>query len=175
MTTGTKSLLIGVHQFAWHPLVVALAWVRLYHRLPTWREAICIVIHDWGYWGKPRMDDDQGETHPELGARIAERFLGYEYGDLCRYHSRHYARTWSHHPSMLCWPDKLSILYEPWWMYLPRAWASGELAEYRRTADRSGHVPLSATHREWYAWCQDRLAKIAQAQRGDVVSYQVKG
>jgi hypothetical protein len=50
--------------------------------------------------------------------------------DLCLYHSRYYAKKYNHKPSQLCIADKLSIALEPWWLYLPRTKASGELAEY---------------------------------------------
>ena len=71
MKTGTKSLLFGVHQFIWHPVTVLIAWIWLYKRFPSWRELICMFVHDWGYWGKTNMDDEDGEKHPELGANIA--------------------------------------------------------------------------------------------------------
>lgn len=171
MKRGTKSLLFGVHQFLLHPLTVFFAWVWLYRKLPTLKETVCIVIHDWGYWGKPNMDGAEGENHPEVGARIAGRLFGKEYHDLCLLHSRHYARNAGKEPSLLCWADKMSILCEPWWMYLPRALASGELHEYRIIADGTGFVPLSATHREWYRWIQDRLGTLGREKRGDVVPY----
>lgn len=170
MKVGTRSLLFGVHQVFWHPITVLIAWWRLYGR-PSWRELVCIIIHDWGYWGKPDMDGDLGERHPEWAANVAGRLFGPAYQDLCLFHSRHYARRFGGEPSKLCWADKLSILYEPWWLYLPRAWLSGELFEYRQTADRAGVVALSAPHREWFACIQERLATLAREKRGDAVSY----
>ncbi|MCK5235828.1 MAG: hypothetical protein KAR06_02490, partial [Deltaproteobacteria bacterium] len=59
---GTKSLLFGVHQFIWHPITVLIAWCKLYG-WPTWPELVCIIVHDWGYWGKPNMDGPEGEKH----------------------------------------------------------------------------------------------------------------
>lgn len=196
MKTGTKSLLFGVHQFIWHPLTVWLAWVWMFHVLPTWRETICIIIHDWGYWGKANMDDEEGETHPELGAKIAywlfdkqlargswnplkvlhdvllwdSRSNG-DYKQLCLYHSRHYARRACQDPSPLCWVDKLCILFDPWWLYLPRAWASGELFEYRKVAEDAGFIKQSESHRVWYRWIRDRFIKLGKGKRGDVVPY----
>ena len=84
MNVGTKSLLFGVHQFIWHPVTVLIAWVSLYGR-PTWRELICIIVHDWGYWGAPNMDGEEGERHPEVGAEIALRLFGLEYYELVLY------------------------------------------------------------------------------------------
>ncbi len=171
MKTGTKSLLWGVHQFLLHPVTVWIAWVWLYRRLPNLQETICIIIHDWGYWGKTKMDDEGGERHPEVAARIAGRLFGSKYHDLCLYHSRHYARNANREPSLLCWADKLSILCEPWWLYLPRAWASGELFEYREIAYKCGFIPLWLPHRDWYAWIQDRFGTIGREKQGDIVSY----
>ena len=182
MKTGTKSLLFGVHQFFWHPVTVWVAWVWLYHKLPTFKESTCIIIHDWGYWGKAKMDDEEGELHPELGAKIAGWLFDYDlpaapwirttdYYDLCLLHSRHYARNAKREPSKLCWADKLSIVCEPWWVYLPRAWASGELFEYRAMAAQAGFVPLSVNHREWYLWIQHGLAKLGRERRSDAMPY----
>lgn len=169
MKTGTKSVLFGVHQFAWHPLTVWLAWIWLYRKPPTWRETVCIVIHDWGYWGKACMDDEEGEKHPEVGARIAGALFGQEFHDLCLYHSRHYARNAGMEPSKLCWADKLSIVFEAWWLYLPRAIASGELAEYRKAA--AGFLPEGASNRVWFRWVRDRLATLGREKRGNAVPY----
>ncbi|MFA5183309.1 MAG: hypothetical protein WC405_18500 [Syntrophales bacterium] len=134
------------------------------------------------------MDDEEGERHPELGARMAHwlfdkpRWVLWErdsqwyvrntkYQELCLFHSRHYARNAQKKPSRLCWADKMSIQYERWWTYLPRAWASGELSEYRNIASNTGYIKLSATHREWFAWIQNRLLTIGRAMSGDVVPY----
>lgn len=165
MRVGTKSLLIGVHQVVWHPITVALAWRELYGRWPGWREAVCIVVHDWGYVGKAAMDDAEGETHPELGAAIAGRLFGAEYRRLVLLHSRHYARRLGCEPSALCWADKLSLLYEPRWWYLLRARLSGELAEYRRHAAAAEAVAASASDREWWAFMREHFERQGREQR----------
>lgn len=174
MTTGTKSILFGVHQSLWHPIAVWLAWIWLYRSFPDWKETFCIIIHDWGYAGKKHMDDEEGERHPELGADIAHALFDHHnwtYYDFCLCHSRHYARKLELEPSKLCYADKLSILFEFWWTYLPRAWASGELSEYRKKAADTGFIPLSASHREWFAWIKDRLRAFAQNQRPNATPY----
>lgn len=163
MKTGTKSLLFGVHQFLIHPIVVWIAWYKLYG-FPDWRECFCIFIHDWGYFGKKNMDDEEGEKHPELAAKIAGFLFGDKYRNLCLYHSRHYARKFGADPSSLCWADKLSITYEKWWIYLPRALLSGELKEYRVCADRGGLVPASYTHREWFHAMCEKFRKLANSK-----------
>jgi len=154
---GRLSLLIGVHHVICHPVTVMLAWRHLYGCWPSWREVICIVVHDWGYWSCTTIDGEDGKRHPELGAQIAGRLLGPEYRDLCLYHSRHYARASDRQPSRLCYADKLSIRYEPWWFYLARAWASGELAEYRMRNAQGGYLCRSAHYREWFTWVRGYL------------------
>ncbi len=177
MNVGTKSLLFGVHQIFFHPVTVWLAWVELYG-FPTWKESICIVIHDWGYWGSPNMDGKEGEKHPEYAMILACQLFprhGKEldkdnyYGQLCLLHSRHYAKRFCLKPSKLCWADKLSIKYDPWWIYLPRAWLSGELAEYRNLHGSMGEN--FKTHREWYAWASERAIRMGMKQSSDGISY----
>jgi hypothetical protein len=169
MRTGTKSLLFGVHQIFWHPFTVWLAWIWLYRKIPSFKETICIIIHDWGYWGKNNMDDTEGQRHPEFAARIALKFLGEKYRRLCLYHSRHYAKDNNATPSKLCWADKMSIIFDPWWLYLPRAWLSGELKEYREI---SSHLfNRDKSHFEWYHFIKSYLIKIGKEQRGDACVY----
>ncbi len=172
LKTGTKSILFGVHQFIWHPITVLIAWRKIYQSWPTWRELICIIIHDWGYWGQEHMDDVEGEKHPELAAHIAlYLFNDSKWSWFCLYHSRHYARSFHMEPSALCWADKLSIIYDPWWLYLPRAWLSGELFEYRAEAASVGLCPITASHREWYAWVREHLSTLGIEKRGDAARY----
>ncbi len=170
MKTGTKSLLFGVHQVAWHPITVLLAWIELYG-LPSWKELICIIIHDWGYWGKPNMDGQEGADHPFFAARLAKKYLGYDEYMLCLLHSRHLSYSMGLTPSRLCYADKLSLKYDPWWFYLPRAWSSGELLEYRRNAERNGFVSGEKTHREWFKWAYDVMVTIGLKQKADAMPY----
>lgn len=167
MKVGTKSLLFGVHQFILHPIFVLIAWVRLYGK-PSWKELVCIIIHDWGYWGKPNMDGEEGEKHTVTGARIALRLFGREYHDLCLLHSRHYASQFCMTPSKLCWADKLWHKYIPWWLYLSLAWLTGELYEYRQKTADAEFIPLTASHREWFIWVRDWLAKQGLEQKSAV-------
>jgi len=71
VSIGTRSLLFGVHQFAIHPIIVFIAWWKLYGFPFDPRLWVCFVVHDWGYWGKQDMDGPVGEAHPTVGARIA--------------------------------------------------------------------------------------------------------
>ena len=130
MKIGTKSLLFGAHQFALHPLFLALAWGKLYGLPLDPRLWVAFVVHDWGYWGKSNMDGDEGQSHPELGGRIMGRLFGQEWGDFTRLHSRYYAKREGRAPSPLCAADKLVLLVTPRWLYLPGVCATGEVDEY---------------------------------------------
>lgn len=167
MKVGTKSVLFGIHHFALHPLSVYFAWRELYGK-PDWKTVTCILIHDWGYWGKPNMDGKEGERHPEWAAKVAGKLFGKEYHDLCLYHSRHYARHAGAEPSRLCWADKLCHKYYPWWVYIPMAWLTGELIEYRRNAADAGFIPLYEKHRTWFFWVQGWLAEQGMKQKSSV-------
>jgi hypothetical protein len=84
MTTGTKSVLFGAHCFFIHPWFVWLAHWKLY----GWealdpRVIVACVVHDWGYAGCHSMDDEVGETHPIVGAKI----MGWLFDWGCEYSS----------------------------------------------------------------------------------------
>lgn len=154
MKRGTLSILVGVHQFLWHPFTVWRAWKYLYKRNPTWIELVAIFCHDLGYWGKPDMDGVEGRTHPEGGANLACNIVYYvgrlvykkqsdavlmseSVRELCLWHSTHYAQLAGGQVSALYLPDKVCVLFDPPWFYKLRAWLSGELAEY---VDRENHA-----------------------------------
>ena len=159
MQIGTKSLLFGIHQVFVHPYVVRKAWKYLYGK-PTWKEMICIIIHDWGYWGKPNLDGPEGETHPELGAKIAGMLFGPEYRDLCYGHSRTYSKLKGIPISKLCWADKLSFCFETRKKYLKRARKSGEIIEIYKISITNGLIQEKASLNVWYqnmwAYCKNQ-------------------
>ncbi|OJX63085.1 hypothetical protein [Dysgonomonas sp. 37-18] len=134
MKVGTKSILFGVHFFLWHPILVFIAWWKLYGFPYDPRLWVSFIVHDLGYWGKPNMDGEEGETHVELGAKVMEYLFGKEWGDFSRYHSRFYAKKDNKRPSKLCIADKLAMCLEPTWFYLLRASLSGEIHEYMGNA-----------------------------------------
>ena len=70
MTVGTKSVLFGAHCFFIHPFIVAIAWWKIYGFPWSSQLWVAFFVHDLGYLGKPNMDGEEGERHPELGARI---------------------------------------------------------------------------------------------------------
>lgn len=146
MKVGTKSLLFGVHQVFLHPLFVLWGWVKLYG-FPDWKEFVCILIHDWGYWGCTDMDGSEGERHPEWAAdwsfkkldnSIAPQMYTQEgwqsmmakYQELCIYHSRFYAKKYCEKPSKLCWADKLGSGLYPIWLWVFLGKLTGEIKEY---------------------------------------------
>jgi hypothetical protein len=165
MKTGTKSLLFGVHQFLWHPVTVWLAWRDLYGTRPTWRETVCIIVHDWGYWGCEEMDGRSGLFHPYRGAAIADAIFGWEYASLVMWHSRTLAKRFHRNPSKLCWPDKVSMKYDPTAFYLFRARLSGELKEYRKNAAESDFCPANAPDKVWHRKLVAHLAKMAEEKK----------
>ena len=172
MKVGTRSLLFGIHQFIWHPIVVWRAWKYLYGKRPTWKETICIIIHDWGYWGKPELDGPAGVEHPLYGAKLAQRLLGDSYWELCAGHSRSYVKLvnerWGmnhgipkYYTSKLCWADKLSFCFEPRWFYIFRAKLSGEWPLVYEESMRhhlmdSKDVTPKEWHRKMWFYCYEQ-------------------
>lgn len=130
MRAGTKSVLFGAHQFAIHPWFVAAAWWRLYGFPSDPRLWVAFFVHDLGYLGKPNMDGPEGETHPELGARIMGALFGAEWRDFTLLHSRFYSKRLGRPFSRLCVADKLAVAMTPWWLYLPLTRLTGEIHEY---------------------------------------------
>jgi hypothetical protein len=152
MKIGTKSLLFGVHQVLIHPLFVLWGWKKLYG-WPNWKELVCIIIHDWGYWGCNDMDGDEGESHVYYGAYLASRYFHGQdgnsfvwfkhvgihenesiyvqyYTSLCLFHSRFYSKARHVSASKLCWADKLGTSLMPTWLWVFLASLSGEAKEY---------------------------------------------
>jgi hypothetical protein len=176
MNVGTLSVLVGAHQFVLHPVLVALAWWRLYGFPRDPRLWIAFVVHDLGYVGKPNMDGAEGETHVDFGARVMGLF-GKGWADFCRDHSRYAAKRAGRQPSRLCIADKFVIVIEPWWLYLPRVALTGELKEYMsRSATRvanNDHVSpaeraeiLSGSAVRWHRGVQAYLGRWVEAHRG---------
>jgi len=130
MRIGTKSILFGAHQFILHPLMVALAWWKLYGFPWDPRLWIAFFVHDMGYWRKPNIDGKEGERHPYCGALFMDVWFGHKWGAFCLYHSRHIAKRQGEKPSKLCFADKLAFCITPKWLYLPMVHASGEVYEF---------------------------------------------
>lgn len=176
MTTGTKSVLFGVHQFVLHPIAVGRAWHFLHGRWPTITQWLCIFTHDLGYWGCADMDGPEGVQHPVKGANLAKRLVffwcrltNWNISDKVCYeiakgaydftlgHSAHFAEKYLEgQRSGLYLADKASILFEPEWFYLLRARLSGEIKEYVTAQNPAW------TEREWLNWYRLRVTiKVA--------------
>ncbi|OFY43981.1 MAG: hypothetical protein A2X18_07580 [Bacteroidetes bacterium GWF2_40_14] len=121
-----------------------MAWWKLYGFPYDPRLWIAFFVHDLGYFGKPNMDGPEGETHVIFGAMVMLKLFDkkrengtpddltwYEFSLL---HSRFYAKKLKKKPSKLCYADKLAICLEPYWLYLPRVNATGEIKEYMQAA-----------------------------------------
>lgn len=162
---GTRSVLIGAHCFFLHPWFVAAAWWKLFGFPWDPRLWVAFFVHDLGYIGKRAMDDEDGETHPLLGAFImgllfdrrpsveiwersegdgwsAEHLVSVDrdtrWHDFSLLHSRYYAKRLGKPFSRLCLADKLSFALTPRWLYLPMVNLTGEIHEYlgrAKTAD----------------------------------------
>lgn len=149
MKIGTKSVLFGAHAFWIHPFMVAYAWWRVYGFPWDPRLWVAFFVHDLGYWGCDDIDGPEGVEHPTWGATLMLRLFGVRWYYLCKMHSRTMARRYTLPPSRLAVADKLAWYFEPWWLYLPRAWLSGELSEYM-SPRREDSLGLDLTAREWY-------------------------
>lgn len=156
MKVGTKSLLFGVHAIWLHPFFVLAGWHRLYgwpNFLQAW---VAIVVHDWGYWGKPNMDGPEGETHVELGGRIMQFLFRGIWGDWTRRHSRSWSVANNTTVSQLCYADKMAFVLTPCWLYLFLARLSGEVDEYVAKSKGDGkyayaHSNLTTLNQQlWY-------------------------
>lgn len=161
---GTRSLLFGSHQFAIHPLFVALAWRQLKGEWPRgWRLWLAIICHDWGYWGCRDMDGAEGRMHPAAGARlvaalatlgaptISEATSLYRFWFwYCAAHSRSYAEwDFGGDCSPLMRPDKLATAMLPRWLYALQTWLTGEYVEYRDYWVRVGGYPGTPQDGPW--------------------------
>ena len=156
LPVGTRSLLYGAHQFVLHPVLVALAWTKLYGFPLDPRLHLAFFVHDLGYAGCRDIDGPEGERHVEFGARVMWRLcdrreyhahqliarhhaqdtrtlpahaLG-TWGKLTLYHSRFTARAHNQPHSRLCVADKYATVLDPAWLFLPRVVLSGEIWEF---------------------------------------------
>ena len=123
MKQGNWSVLFGCHSLI-HSLIVMIAWIKLYRRLPSWWQVICIFIHDIGHWGKDYLDDyEQKKRHGELGAKIASRLFGQKGYDLIAGHNPYNGSS----KSLLHDPDKYSWVIAPIWWMVSNTWFEPKL------------------------------------------------
>lgn len=177
MKVGTKSVLFGVHAFWLHPFFVALAWWKLYGFPWDPRLWVAFFVHDIGYFGKPDMDGEEGETHVFLGAEIMGYLFDKPYGRkyylkrpnsvphrdwpddksgtwycFTFFHSRFMAKRYGSRYSRLCVADKLATVLTPSWIYIPMACLTGEIHEYRQKAEQMNpgtRAQYATSHTQW--------------------------
>lgn len=94
MNIGTRSVIYGAHCLLIHPWFVALAWWQLYGFPWDPRLWFAFFLHDLGYWGKPNMDGDEGETHPELGASIMGWLFDRRTPEYMEWYTTQYGVPW---------------------------------------------------------------------------------
>lgn len=160
MKIGTKSVLIGAHCFFIHPWFVAAAWWKLYGFPYGPRLWVAFFVHDLG---------PEGEQHPYWGAFVMGALFGQKWFKFTLYHSRFLAKKEGAHFSRLCVADKLAIVLEPAWLYLPRVSFTGEIIEYMKDAERNsnGKIPLQKSRKAWYLAVQDYVAKWVEEHKDE--------
>jgi len=119
MTEGTKSYLFGCHQFFMHPLMVIIAWIKLFNSFPMFWELVCIFLHDIGHIGKNYLSDyEQKKKYWELGANIADKLFGKKGYYLIALHTKQ-SGIGKNAQSTLLYADKYSWVIAPvWWLRL---------------------------------------------------------
>jgi hypothetical protein len=135
---GLRPQMIGVRVTRYPTGVHMIRRVRTHLLDP--RLWIAFLVHDLGYWGKPNMDGAEGETHPEVGARLMRRWFGEPWWLLCLYHSRFYAKRDGASPSVLCYADKVAYLKYPTWLIVVLVTLTGERHEYMKNFRRDNGV-----------------------------------
>jgi hypothetical protein len=115
MKQGTISVLFGCHSII-HSYWVCRSWHKLYNKWPRPWETVCIIIHDWGHWGRNYLDNEEAkDRHWALGAHIAYRLFGEEGYTLTAGH----CNTSREIHSPLYFADKYSWWLAPeWWIKL---------------------------------------------------------
>ena len=109
---GLRSIVFGYHNIILHGLFVSLAWIKIYRKVPTAREFICILLHDIGYILQDEVES-MNDKHPLLGAKICGKLFGHRYYALCIGHSRAFAMKRNIELSRLCYADKYCVLIMP--------------------------------------------------------------
>jgi hypothetical protein len=145
MKQGTWSVLFGCHSQI-HSLMVYIAWIKLYHRLPNFMETVCIILHDIGHLEKNYLDNyDEKKRHAELGARIAGFLFGGKGYDLIIGHNAYTEKE----RSRLYEPDKYSWLIAPVWWMITNTWFEPKLQRRGSTRKESAIMFKEGMKENW--------------------------
>jgi hypothetical protein len=120
-----------------HPLIMFLAYWKLFRRLPDLAVVVGIIVHDWGYWGKKGIDSQGGEDHPYLGARIMRALFGERGWKLAIGHSDNTTGREGVPRSVLYTVDKYYYCLIPVWLHRLLGTLSGEYREIEADPVRS--------------------------------------
>jgi hypothetical protein len=155
---------------------------------------VAFFVHDLGHlvYNSPNMDGDAGERHVEWGAKVMAwlfdgvgrdgtprpgvHYTGWvvlpggfwlgHWGQFCLFHSRFTAKRAGRPFSPLCVADKLACALEPWWLYLPRVLASGEVWEYLALAGGKGNSKYKGEPNGKYVTMQLETGTLRGWHRG---------
>jgi len=161
MKRGLRSVIFGMHNPIFHGFFVTIAWIKIYHEIPSIREMICILFHDIGYIKQDIIDGTE-DKHPEMGAKICGQIFGKEYYNLCISHSRDYATKNNLSLSKLGYADKYSVFVTPNLFYLIVGHLGGEAnIEYEDTKNmRWGIKRIDIIRKNYKTWWNNNYKDI---------------
>ena len=112
MKEGTISVLFGCHSII-HSILVYISWIKLYKTIPSFKETVCILIHDIGHIGLDYLSDyEQKKKHWILGSNLAKQLFGDTEYQLVAGHDKNSGIK----KSILYNADKYS------WVIAPKVW-----------------------------------------------------
>ncbi|MDD5486619.1 MAG: hypothetical protein PHW65_03605 [Dehalococcoidales bacterium] len=159
---GTVSVLFGCHSPV-HSCVVAVAWVKLYHRLPAPWQMVCIFIHDIGHWGKDYLNDHEAKKqHQNLGAKVAGKLFGKKGYDLVMGHNPYNGCP----RSLLFEPDKYSWVIAPLPWMVTNTWFEPKLKRVGSSRVESARMFKEAMRENMKTGFQERGHDIYLKQWG---------
>ena len=137
------------------------AWKILYKKAPSFKETICIFVHDLGYWGKNYYTDMSNSGHAELGAKIAGWLFDKKgsnfYRNLVLGHSSAACKKYGLKKSKLERPDEYS------WLIANYKWVnwSSNVENYSIPTD----VFLNNVKENFYKREEDRISGTEMLNR----------
>jgi hypothetical protein len=108
------------------------------------------------------MDDEDGENHVFLGAKIVGFFGGKGWEEFNIAHSRFWTRKYDIPMSRLCIADKLAITLHPAKWYVKQTRFTGEILEYKSVQK---HVDEVGQHKVSEASIEEDLRWLFELQK----------